>query len=289
MWRIINQFLSSKSHACIMTFGTVMVLLLGAVEIRTGREISFSIFYLIPIIVVGWYGGRASGMTMAVLTAAVWYYAELTAGHAYSNRAIAVWNAVMRLGILLVSTFFISENRRLFDAEQGLARTDPLTQVANSRYLLEILDRELKRSNRSDKPISLVYMDIDNFKQVNDQLGHSAGNRLLVTVARSLARHVRDIDFVGRLGGDEFAIVLPETGEQDARGVIGRVQEQLRTAMALGQWPVTFSFGVMTCYHGVCDVEELVRRADALMYRSKSNGKDRITYDAVGYREGPLP
>ena len=289
MWRIINQFLSSKSHACIMTFGTVMVLLLGAVEIRTGREISFSIFYLIPIIVVGWYGGRASGMTMAVLTAAVWYYAELTAGHAYSNRAIAVWNAVMRLGILLVSTFFISENRRLFDAEQGLARTDPLTQVANSRYLLEILDRELKRSNRSDKPISLVYMDIDNFKQVNDQLGHSAGNRLLVTVARSLARHVRDIDFVGRLGGDEFAIVLPETGEQDARGVIGRVQDQLRTAMALGQWPVTFSFGVMTCYHGVCDVEELVRRADALMYRSKSNGKDRITYDAVGYREGPLP
>ena len=79
----------------------------------------------------------------------------------------------------------------------------------------------------------------------------------------------------------------PESGEQDARGVIGRVQEQLRTAMALGQWPVTFSFGVMTCYHGVCDVEELVRRADALMYRSKSNGKDRITYDVMGHKAGP--
>jgi len=289
MWRMINQFLISRSHACIMTFGTVMVLLLGVLEINTGKEISFSIFYLIPIIVVGWYGGRTSGMAIAVLTAAVWYYAELAAGHVHSGRAIAVWNALMRLGILLVSAFFISENRRLLDSEQGLARTDPLTQVANSRYLLEILEREIKRSARFDKPISLVYMDIDNFKQVNDLQGHSAGNRLLVVVAKLLARHVRDIDFVGRLGGDEFAIVLPETGEQDARGVIGRVQDHLRTAMALGQWPVTFSFGVMTCYHGVCDVEELVRRADALMYRSKSNGKDRITYDAVGYREGPLP
>jgi diguanylate cyclase (GGDEF)-like protein len=287
MWRIINQFLINKSHPFIMTIGTVMVLLLGVTEIRIGREISFSIFYLIPIIMVGWYGGRASGMAMAVLTAAVWYYADLAAGHTYSSRAIAVWNAVMRLGILLVSTFFIAENRRLFDAEQGLARTDSLTQVANSRYLLEILERELKRSVRTDKPISLVYLDIDNFKQVNDRLGHSAGNRLLVTVARSLAHHVRDIDFVGRLGGDEFALVLPETDEQDARGVIERVQEQLRTVMAMGQWPVSFSFGVMTCYHGICDVEELVRQADALMYRSKSNGKDRVTYDIIGQKAGP--
>ena len=287
MWRAINRFLIGRSHPFIMAIGAVMVLLLGTVEVMTGSEISFSIFYLIPIIVVGWYGGRASGMATAVLTAAMWYVADLTTGHHASSSAVAAWNAVMRLGILAVTTFFISENRRLLDSEQGLARTDPLTQVANSRYLLEILEREIKRSDRSNKPISLVYMDIDDFKQVNDRLGHSAGNRLLIVVARTMARHIRTIDFVGRLGGDEFAIVLPETGEQDARLVIGRVQEQLRTAMTMGQWPVTFSFGVMTCYHGVCDVEELVRRADALMYRSKSDGKDRITYDIMGQKEGP--
>ena len=287
MWRTINRFLINRSHPFIMAIGVVMVLLLGTVEVLTGSEISFSIFYLIPIIVVGWYGGRASGMATAVLTAAMWYAADLTTGHHASSSAVAAWNAVMRLGILAVTTFFISENRRLLDSEQGLARTDPLTQVANSRYLLEILEREIKRSDRSNKPISLVYMDIDDFKQVNDRLGHSAGNRLLIVVARTMARHIRTIDFVGRLGGDEFAIVLPETGEQDARLVIGRVQEQLRTAMTMGQWPVTFSFGVMTCYHGVCDVEELVRRADALMYRSKSDGKDRITYDIMGQKEGP--
>jgi diguanylate cyclase (GGDEF)-like protein len=287
MWRMIDQFLTSRSHTFITVISTIMVLALGALEIAAGREISFSIFYFVPIIVVGWYGSRSSGMAVAVLTAAVWYYSDLTTGHSYANRLIAVWNAVMRLGILLVTTFFIFENRRLLDSERGLARTDPLTEVANSRYLLEILEREIRRSARSDKPISLVYMDVDNFKQVNDLLGHGAGNRLLIAVATLLARHVRDIDFVGRLGGDEFAIVLPETGEQDARGVIERVQEQLRTAMALGKWPVTFSFGVMTCYHGVCEVEELVRKADALMYRSKSDGKDRITYGVTGRQEGP--
>jgi diguanylate cyclase (GGDEF)-like protein len=271
-----------------MTLGMIMVVMLGAIECTMGYEISFSIFYLVPIIMVGWYGGRVSGLLIAVLTAVIWYFSDLLSGHHYSSRAIAVWNAVMRLGILAVATFFISESRRLLDSEQSLARTDPLTRVANSRYLLEILEREIKRSSRSNKPISLVYMDVDNFKQVNDLRGHGAGNRLLVIVAETIAHHIRDIDSVGRLGGDEFAIVLPETGEEDARGVIGRVQERLRTAMAMGQWPVTFSFGVITCYHAVCDVEEMVRKADALMYRSKSNGKDRVTYDVTGQKEGPL-
>jgi diguanylate cyclase (GGDEF)-like protein len=287
MLRLLDAVLGGRPHWLIASIGAVIVFLIGMIELRTGHEISFFIFYLVPIGIVSWFGGRAMGMIFAFLTAGISLSLDIASGHVFTNAAIPVWNAVMRLGILVVVISFLSENRRLLESEHKLARTDPLTRVANSRYLLEILEREIKRSSRSSKPISLVYMDVDNFKQVNDLQGHGAGNRLLLVVADTIAHHIRDIDTVGRLGGDEFAIVLPETGEEDARGVIGRVQERLRTAMAMGQWPVTFSFGVLTCYHAACDVEELVRRADALMYRSKATGKDRITYDVTGYKEGP--
>ena len=279
MIRRMDRYLEQLPARVIMVLGLLLVCVLAVIDVLTGYEISFSIFYLVPIMLVGSYGRRSMGLAISVLSAAAWLYADIVSGHEYSNAAIPLWNAVMRLGIFLMVAYYVSENRRLLRREQDLARTDSLTGAANSRAMRAAIDQELRRADRSRKPVSLVYLDVDNFKQVNDSQGHGEGDRLLVAIAESIRGDVRDIDAVGRLGGDEFAVLMPETGEQEAQLVVQRVKDRLLEVVRSNRWPVTFSFGLLTCYERSCAVDDLIRDADALMYRSKTGGKNRITSD----------
>ena len=261
----------------VFVLGSIAVLALGIIDIVTGYEVSFSIFYLLPIVMVSASGRRSLGAIISLLSALAWLYADIMSGHNYSHDAIPVWNSVMRLGLFLLVAYFITENRRLLQKEQELARTDALTGAANSRAMRTEIDQELRRSDRTGKPVSLVYLDVDNFKHVNDTQGHGAGDRLLVAIADTLRKHIRDIDTLGRLGGDEFAILMPETGEEAAQVVVQRAKDRLLDAVRSAGWPVTFSFGLLTCYERSCAVDDLIKDADALMYRSKTGGKNRIT------------
>ena len=121
-------------------------------------------------------------------------------------------------------------------------------------------------------------MDVDDFKQVNDRHGHSAGDRLLKAVADSIGQNVRDVDTVARLGGDEFAVLMPETGETAAQVVIRRVRRQLLEASRREGLPVTFSIGVVTWYAPPATVDEVLRAADSLMYAAKRLGKNTVRH-----------
>lgn len=279
MIRRIHQHLEQASGRVIMTLGLLLVSLLGTIDVITGYEVSFSIFYLIPIVMVSTFGRRSMGAAISVLSAAAWLSADLVSGHEYRHAVIPLWNAVMRLGIFLMVTYLITENRRLLKTEQDRARTDPLTGAVNSRAVRVSIEQELRRACRSRKPVTLVYLDVDNFKQVNDTQGHGEGDRLLVAIAESIRGDIRHIDVLGRLGGDEFAVLMPETGEREAQLVVQRVKDRLRDVARSNRWPVTFSFGMVTSYDRSCAVDDLIRTADALMYRSKAGGKDRITAD----------
>lgn len=163
---------------------------------------------------------------------------------------------------------------------EALSVTDDLTQLYNSRYLNQVLRREAKRASRSGRPLSLLFLDLDGFKGINDNHGHLAGSRALVEAAAVIRRCARETDVVARFGGDEFAIVLPDTGSEGAAAVGDRVRERLGVHPFLEesglQLSLTASVGVATLPDVAASAEELVRAADMAMYQVKESGKNGV-------------
>ena len=144
---------------------------------------------------------------------------------------------------------------------------------------------EINRARRYDHPFTVVSIDLDNFKTVNDCFGHSTGDILLRLVARTIQQNIRVTDTVARLGGDEFAILLPETGRNVAEAILRKVQNINLDIMRRHGWPVTFSIGVATFTSPPSAVDETLRISDQLMYSAKNSGKNSIQYEVFGTRE----
>jgi diguanylate cyclase (GGDEF)-like protein/PAS domain S-box-containing protein len=172
--------------------------------------------------------------------------------------------------------------RVALENEKNLARLDFLTQIPNRRAFSEILQAEAARSRRYKRPLTLAYIDLDNFKQINDQLGHEIGDELLRLIAQTIQGNVRATDTISRLGGDEFALLLPETGGGEACAVIAKLRAILLEKVEERKWPVTFSIGVATFAKPGESVAQMVKVADDLMYSAKNEGKNRVTASYVG-------
>ena len=259
-----------------------LVVLIGGLEYVSGKEFSVTVFYLIPIALAAWYAHRDASVLVAFVSIGAFFVTDALLGNTYANRLAPYWNATTRLSIYLGVILILSGLKESLAREKDMARFDDLTGAANRRYFIEKADAEIKRALRYHRPISIAYIDIDDFKPVNDQLGHSAGDRLLRVVAETMQANIRGTDMVARLGGDEFVLLLPETGSASARTTTQRVLASLVQAMSEHNRTVTFSIGALTFAVPPDTVDELLRKADAMMYGVKSTGKNRIDYRVVG-------
>jgi diguanylate cyclase (GGDEF)-like protein len=150
----------------------------------------------------------------------------------------------------------------LYRRMKGLTRQDGLTGALSRGGFIEVLGDESKRSRRYLHPLTVVYVDLDDFKLVNDIQGHETGNSVLQVMVRTIRSTLREVDFVARLGGDEFALLLPETSAKNVRGVLGKLQTALREAMNANQWRITFSMGAVTFNRPLATAEEMLAKAD---------------------------
>ncbi len=188
-------------------------------------------------------------------------------------------NAELELaGTLSFAAAIALKNAALVEELHSAATTDQLTELYNRRALEERLKAELQRASRHELKTSIVLIDMDLFKLVNDNLGHPAGDRLLVILAKILSQQSRNLDIVGRLGGDEFLVILPMTSAEEARVYVNRVTDTLRklpdSHPEFG--PQTISLGVAEARRHGSTFSALLRAADAALYRAKRGGGNRV-------------
>ncbi|MGB0514498.1 MAG: sensor domain-containing diguanylate cyclase, partial [Wenzhouxiangellaceae bacterium] len=173
----------------------------------------------------------------------------------------------------------ISERKLLENRLEQLATTDELTGLLNRRAGAAALEHETARSNRGGKPCSLVLLDLDGFKQINDSFGHDAGDLVLAELGGLIRACVRECDTASRWGGEEFALVLPDSDQAGARVLAERLVPRMRELATPDGRGVTASFGIAT-YRPPESLSELVKRADRLMYQAKRDGRARICVEA---------
>lgn len=284
-FQFIVQYLSKLPQSLLISVGSAMVVLAGILNHLAGPELSSTVFYSIPIALATWFTKRSIGLLLSLFSALTWLVVDLTSGTTYSSPDIPYWNGVARLSSFFILTFILSALKSTLTQEKEISRVDFLTAIRNRRSFIELVHLEINRAHRYKHPFTMVCLDLDNFKTVNDRFGHSTGDILLRFVAQTLQENIRVTDTVARLGGDEFAILLPETGRDVAEVIMQKVQKIHLEIMRNHGWPVTLSIGVVTFMRPPSTVDEVLKIADRLMYAAKDNGKNGIRYEIFGTRE----
>lgn len=246
-----------------------------------GAHLVLSLLMLMPIYFAVRVVGTRSGMLVAASGGLFCLVLDVFVLSTPQFRFLLFGLAATHLALYTTSVAWAMGRRRLL-AERASATTDFLTGVANRRGFYETLTREIERSRRYQTPMTLLYLDCDEFKAVNDTMGHSTGNRLLARIAAVLKKSTRAVDVVGRLGGDEFAVVLAETPAERGAEVVARLQREMRTGLGPGAPAVTMSIGAITFDSPPSGPNEAVRVADALMYEAKHSGKGRVVHARAG-------
>lgn len=251
----------------IVVFAYATIALLAYAQTHLPAELPVALVYVVPVVGVASAGGLRSGLLAAALAAVVRLTLELA-----SNPASVVmpWiGFAIALTVYSLAAWSAASLVARAATERELALTDPLTGLGNRRFFQEIAQIELHRSRRYQRPLSLAYVDVDRFKQVNDTQGHDAGDALLQLIARETLSALRTSDVVARVGGDEFAMLLPETPLEGAEIALEKLRERLLSASRASGCDVGFSIGVVGCDGGESSFDELLKAADAVMYAAK--------------------
>lgn len=269
--------IEKQNKSFIIVIGYIIIGVLGIIDTLTGKELDFSLFYVIPILIVTWHTGLGPGIVFSLISALVWLFSDVLSGHV-TLLSIYAWNTLIRLGFFLTIAFLLSRLLTVLDHQREIAHTDYLTGALNSRFFYEVLQMEINRSLRYKNPFTIAYIDLDNLKTVNYEFGYATGDKVLCFVANQIKNSLRKVDVVARLGSDEFALLMPETNQKSAQVVLSKLQHNILAGMQKNNWPVTLSIGVLTCIDTPPTANEAIKKVDDLMYSVKKSSKNNIKY-----------
>jgi len=242
-------------------------------DFATGAEVRVLALYFVPLLIAGWHLGRRGIVVFTILAALVWVGVLYGVGIRFGSPLHWIVNALATgVGFLTVS-LLVDFLRSALDREHALARTDPLTGLSNRRDLADRVASELALCKRAGRAATLVSIDLNDFKVVNDSLGHQGGDAVLRAIAGILNKSIRASDSAARIGGDEFVVFMPDTDADQAAQLVDRIHHAATSAPLLQSSGVTLSVGVHSEAPAASDLGSMLTEADALMYDAKRRRK----------------
>jgi diguanylate cyclase (GGDEF)-like protein len=276
------DFFRKRSQPALLALGLFAMALIGLGDyFATTQLLEFSVFFLLPVAFFTWFISRRAGLLASLGAGAIIAGVNVSSSTYLLHGQIAYWNALVWTVFFVLIAFVIADMKKLHAREREMARVDSLTRAATRAAFFEFADDEINRARRLSQPMTLAYLDLDCFKEINDRNGHATGDSVLVSVARGIQNHIRRTDMVARLGGDEFALFLPNTRRDAATKLLAKVLEALMNTMRHQGWPVTFSVGAVTFLSPPESVQAMVQRTDELMYSVKRTGKNRMCLEEI--------
>lgn len=280
---MLQRLPDRRQQTATWVFAGITLTLLGFIRTSIEAEYAFASLAIIPVLLVTWAGGFLQGVIASMLAVEMWLLAGLLPQEELNAAWIPLANGVTRLATYVLVAYLTAQVRTLLARETELATRDALTGLLNRRAFFQAGEQEIERSRRHGHRLAIVFLDLDNFKRLNDTRGHSDGDRALKAVAKALTATLRTGDRVARLGGDEFAILIPETDDVEASDAGQRIADAVAAALT-DFHPVSASIGVVGFRDATEDFHAMLNAADALMYEIKQQGKS-----AFRFRSGSPP
>jgi len=276
--KTIFSILENRAPRTITKLSFVLIVILGVVQFMIGETVNIAPFYIFPPLFSSWYGSRTTGVLSAFLSTLVFVIIETTFSRvSLPLDGLLLFSAPYFVAYVLLAMLIINF-RDVHRIEVLAADTDSLTGTHSARSFYAELANEMLRAKRYDHMFSLAYIDVDDFKNINDTLGHNVGDKLLKEVANVLVSSLRATDIIARLGGDEYICLLPETNKKEAKSAFIKTADLLKQKMKKHGWEVSFSIGVVTFEELPEDIKEAINVADKLMYSVKNDHKDNVAY-----------
>ncbi len=256
------------------------VAMLGVLRVATDAEFAFASLALFPVLIVSWVDGQRNGILLAMFAAVIWEVPLYLGMHLIDHYWIPVANTATRLVVYGVVAILAAKLRVQYELTHAHAMLDGLTELPNRRAFVQTGEIEATRARRYGHSLAVLFIDLDDFKLLNDSKGHDAGDLALVAAAGAIRSSVRKSDAIARLGGDEFAVLLPEADMAETRQVVEKLQHAINGALT-DYPPVRCSLGAAWFEVAHPKFASMLAQADKLMYEVKVAGKSGVRIQSV--------
>lgn len=271
-----------KSSKIVLILTILLICIIGFFNYLSGKDLNLFILSLIPCIFSAWYFKTNSLAKFSVFISVFMNFIIDLNLKSDVSLIIIVINNILRFSIFYCMIYLVLYIKRINQKLENLSLQDPLTRLSNKRSYLINGDYEIKKMKRYENPLSFIFIDLDNFKIVNDTLGHKKGDELLLLTANILKNNLRETDTVARIGGDEFAIILPNMDKDIVKDKINNIHTQLYTTFnEICTCNVSSSIGIATFFTPPKNIYEATEYADRIMYKIKKTDKNGILQEVI--------